>query len=266
MESKSLAIIIVVLVFCTLCTVTIEEPPPKPEKEISIDELYQIFGPESTLTGLQKEEQFKELQRTRIISSIRVDRLNEATISGYVAFQEKSEGECLSKAFFRTSEKDRLLKVNTGDTLVFSGNLYSTEFGWVSCITFTDAKVIKIGPGSAAGTTIKHPTPSRLSPTPFVPHLIGDCAAYPSGSEQAECIKDYAINKKSNESLCYYIGDKFLDTRYECLKVFAQRQHTLEACLSLNVSKYQQNCIESLILHELSSGADSTLLRVLRPI
>ena len=113
---------------------------------VSIDELYSTFSDYSELSEIQKGELYKNKYNGRIIkTSIRADKINEASLSSqYVVLQMSGLASCTAKAFFSSSEKNKLLNANLGDTIIFTGKLINYDFGFASCIEFGDSKVIEI--------------------------------------------------------------------------------------------------------------------------
>jgi len=114
--------------------------------EVSIDELYSLFWDYSELSEIQKEELYETEYKGKIIkTSIYADTISKASLSTqYVVKEMSSPYSCIAKAFFPSSEKDKLLEANIGDTIVFTGKLVNYDFGFASCLEFTDSKVLEI--------------------------------------------------------------------------------------------------------------------------
>jgi len=118
---------------------------PDYDLEMTVDEIIDTF---SSLTEIQQEEKFKQLKGQIIKSSFRADKIDQATLSSkYVAMQMKDIVSCKAKAFFPSTEKSKLLNANIGDTIIFSGKLTSYKFGFASCVTFDNSKLIDIEEG-----------------------------------------------------------------------------------------------------------------------
>ena len=80
-----------------------------------------------------------------IKTSIRADRINKASLgSQYVVLEMRDRFSCIAKAFFPSDEKDKLLKANIGNTIVFVGELKAYKYGFASCVEFGDSKVLEI--------------------------------------------------------------------------------------------------------------------------
>lgn len=123
--------------------------PSQPQYiEISINELYSIFSDSSSLTDLQREEKFDQEFKNRIIkTSIRADAIDEASLSSkYVVRQMSNSVSCIVRAFFPSEEKAKLLNANVGDEIIIIGKFISADFGFASCITFEDSRVVKVIP------------------------------------------------------------------------------------------------------------------------
>jgi len=128
------------------CTYAYEEE----QIEVSIDELESIFGYYSDLTEIQKEEKYETEYKNKLIkTSIVVDKIDKAALyflTGDYVVQEMYGAPSFSQyssrvaAFFPSSEKDKLLNANIGDTIVFTGKLT----GYKSRLEFTDSKVLDI--------------------------------------------------------------------------------------------------------------------------
>lgn len=129
---------------------TKNKPSSEEQIEISIDELESIFGYYSDLTEIQKEEKYETEYEDKLIkTSIVVDKIGEASLffltGDYVVremYGAPSYSEYSSRvaAFFSSSEKDKLLNANIGDTIIFTGKLS----GYNSRLEFTDSKVLEI--------------------------------------------------------------------------------------------------------------------------
>lgn len=106
----------------------------------------QIFNEFRELSNIQIEEKLKEFKGSRIKTSIYVSRLDKVPLSSqYVAMEMYEYPYSLSpyaKAFFPAEEKDNLLKVNIGDTIIFSGEFVNYHKG--SYIEFTKSKLIEV--------------------------------------------------------------------------------------------------------------------------
>ncbi|MCK4808120.1 MAG: TM2 domain-containing protein [Candidatus Aenigmarchaeota archaeon] len=114
--------------------------------EVTIDELYSSFGAYSDLSDIQKENLYETKYEGKTIkTSIRADRISDATLSSqYVVLQNSGRTSCIAKAFFPSTEKDKLLKANIGSTIVFTGKLINYDFGFASCLEFSKSKVVEI--------------------------------------------------------------------------------------------------------------------------
>src|SRR3989338_5609357 len=106
----------------------------------------QISKEFSGLTDLQMEEKLKEFKGKRIKTSLYVDEISEATSSQYLVM-ENAYNSAAIKAFFPSTEKETLLKVNREDTIVFSGEFVSYTKGsgyYANVIEFTNSRLIEI--------------------------------------------------------------------------------------------------------------------------
>lgn len=117
--------------------------------EMSIDELTSLFWDYSELSEIQKEELYEtEYKDKKIKTSIIADKIDKASLyfltGDYVVMEMSDPYSCIAKAFFPSSEKDKLLEANIGDTIVFTGKLVNYDFGIVSCLEFSDSKVLEI--------------------------------------------------------------------------------------------------------------------------
>ncbi len=114
--------------------------------EVSIDELYNAFGDYSELSEIQKKELYKNKYEGKTIkTSIRADKIDEASLSSqYIVLQMSGLITCEAKAFFPANEKDKLLKANLKDIIIFTGKLINYDFGFASCLEFSDSKVLEI--------------------------------------------------------------------------------------------------------------------------
>ena len=114
--------------------------------EVSLKDLYLTFSDESGLSELQKEEIYKTKYKGKIIeTSIRADKINEASLSSqYVVLHVSGLTTCIAKAFFPSSSKNDLLNVNLGDEIIFTGKLINYDFGFASCLEFSDSKLIGV--------------------------------------------------------------------------------------------------------------------------
>ncbi len=111
--------------------------------EMTITQISEEF---SRLTDLQMEEKLKKLKGKRIKTSIYVDTINEAPSSQYIVREYPYNSPAI-QAFFPYEEKDNLLIVNTGDTIIFSGEFVSYTKGtgyFADLIEFTNSKLIEI--------------------------------------------------------------------------------------------------------------------------
>lgn len=114
--------------------------------EMSMGEIFDMFD---GLSEIQQEEKIKVFKGKRIKTSIYVSKIDKASLSSqYVAMEMYLYPYSLSpyaKVFFPSEEKDKLLKANIGDILVFSGELVTYHEGALtSYIEFTNSKVIEI--------------------------------------------------------------------------------------------------------------------------
>jgi len=114
--------------------------------EASTEDIFSLFG---GLSELQQEEKIKELKGKRIKTSIYVSKIDKATLSTqYVVMEMHDYPYSLSpyaKAFFPNEEKDNLLNVNIGDTIIFSGEFVTyKERALTSYVEFTKSKFIEI--------------------------------------------------------------------------------------------------------------------------
>ena len=119
---------------------------PAYDLEMSMEEIFDVFR---GLSDLQVEEKVKEFEGKRIKSSIIADRIDKATLSTqYVAmemYEYPYSHSPYAKAFFPQEEKDKLLKVNLGDRIIFSGEFVTYKRGALtSYIEFTKSKFIGI--------------------------------------------------------------------------------------------------------------------------
>ena len=114
--------------------------------EVSIDELYSSFSDYSDLSEIQKEELYNTKYKDKIIkTSIRADKIDRALLSSqYVVIQKSGLISCTAKAFFPSSERNILLNANLGDTIVFTGKLVNYDFGFASCLEFSESEVVEI--------------------------------------------------------------------------------------------------------------------------
>ena len=117
--------------------------------EVSIEELYEVFWEYSDLTDLQKDNLYKTKYKDKIIkTSIVADTISESSLFSwtgqYVVKEMSGPYSCFAKAFFSSSEKDKLLKANIGNKIIFEGKLVNYDFGITSCLEFDDAKVLDI--------------------------------------------------------------------------------------------------------------------------
>lgn len=137
--------------FVNIFGVEVETETSQTDKEVDEEILYMSVGEIesrfSGLTELQAEEKFRQLKNKTIRTTIRVDRVDQATLSSqYVVLQMKDSTHCTAKAFFPAEEKDRLLQANSGDRITFVGTLVNYKEGLTSCIEFTKSRVIDIEP------------------------------------------------------------------------------------------------------------------------
>ena len=114
--------------------------------EVDIDELYAIFSDLSPYSEVQKEDLYNKAYKDKLIkTSIRADRINKASLgSQYVVLEMRDRFSCIAKAFFPSSEKDKLLKASIGSNIIFAGELKAYKYGFASCVEFGDAKVLEI--------------------------------------------------------------------------------------------------------------------------
>jgi len=114
--------------------------------EVDISELYATFSDLSPYSEVQKEDLYNREYKDKLIkTSIRADRINKASLgSQYVVLEMRDRFSCRAKSFFPSSEKDKLLKANTGNTIIFAGELKAYKYGFASCVEFGDAKVLEI--------------------------------------------------------------------------------------------------------------------------
>ena len=119
---------------------------PEFDLEIEIDELYAAFSDLSPYSEIQKEELYNREYKGKLIrTSIRADRINKASLgSQYVVLEMRDRFSCIAKAFFSSSEKDKLLKANVGSTIIFAGKLEAYKYGFASCVEFSNSKVLEI--------------------------------------------------------------------------------------------------------------------------
>ena len=117
----------------------------KVEKEMSVEEIFDEFD---GLTKIQIQETIKEYKGMRITTSMTVDKISKQSLSsGYVVKDMYDYPYTLSsriKAFFPKKEIDKLLTVNIGDVIVFSGDFTTYKQGITSYIEFGDAEFIRI--------------------------------------------------------------------------------------------------------------------------
>ena len=123
----------------------VQENKPK-YLEVDISELYASFSDMSPYSEIQKEDLYNKAYKDKLLkTSIRADRINKASLgSQYVVLEMRDRFSCIAKAFFPSSEKDKLLKANVGSTIVFAGELKAYKYGFASCVEFGDAKVLEI--------------------------------------------------------------------------------------------------------------------------
>ncbi len=117
--------------------------------EMSMEELFAVFG---DLSDLQVEEKVKEFKGKRIKTSIIADRIDKASLSTqYVVMEMYGYPYTLSpyaKAFFPKEQKDNLLKANLGDTIVFIGEFVTYHRGGLtSYIEFTNSRFVGVEEG-----------------------------------------------------------------------------------------------------------------------
>lgn len=135
--------------FWVLYSFFVESPSQKEnvaDLTISINDLYRTFA-SSSLSDIQKKDKYEREFKGKIINiTIKADLVNQATLSSqYVVIQNDGMiTSCVAKAFFPKEEKDKLLRLNIGDAVTFTGKLVNYDFGLTSCLEFSDAKVVKI--------------------------------------------------------------------------------------------------------------------------
>ena len=109
----------------------------------------QLFSEFDGLSEIQAEERAGEFKGKRIKTSIYVSRINKATLSSqYVVMEMWGYPYSMSpaiKAFFPSGEKEELLKVDIGDTIVLIGEFVNYNRGALtSYIEFTKSDFIEI--------------------------------------------------------------------------------------------------------------------------
>jgi hypothetical protein len=120
---------------------------PEYDLEMTRGELFNTF---SKLSDIQQDEKNKELKGKRIKTLIYASDIDKASLSSQYIVKEMYEYPynliAYAKAFFPAEEKDNLLSVNIGETIIFSGEFVSYRKGGVTSgtIEFTKSKFIGI--------------------------------------------------------------------------------------------------------------------------
>lgn len=130
-------------------TISTNLPPivikPEYDLELTLDDIINTFD---ELSEVQQEEKFKQLKGKRIKTSIRADKVNEATFSSQLVVLQMSDlYSCTAKAFFPKEYRNDLLQVGLGDTITFSGEFVDYKFGFASCIEFGKSRLLSVEKG-----------------------------------------------------------------------------------------------------------------------
>ena len=114
---------------------------------VNVEDLYALFGSSSPLTDIQKEDLFNTEYKNKYFSTvIRADDVYQMSFStDYVIRQQNGYLQFGSiKAFFPSSEKDKLLNIDKGTPVVITGKLTEYNSILTNDIIFNDARVVEV--------------------------------------------------------------------------------------------------------------------------
>jgi len=111
------------------------------ELEMTIQEIFDTF---TGLTDIQYQEKLKEFKGKRIKTSMRAGEISKATLSSNYVVLDYPYLPAV-KAFFPEEEKEKLLAINIGETIAFTGEFVSYRGRYsLNKVEFTNSKFIRI--------------------------------------------------------------------------------------------------------------------------